>query len=1475
MPKRVLQIKDYSGGLNSYSDPRDLEENEFQVLDNAVVDEKGIIRVSGALEIKGNIDLGFSDYAEEFPIPGEGLYTFKSDYVVSDVNFNTALEPTNSSSEAWGVTSSVGDGTWAFNQLVTNTNGNSPNGVSGGMAINYLTYSAKGNYNHGSLSFQNLTLKENHTYTLTIRCISEKPWYYLGSNIPPRLRIYNDNQSLYYYPDLGFTSTSDATQTALLNDNLSNAFENSDGAGGFAVSDDPDALTWSSASNGDGSWTASDNDQGLVLDQIDASVPVGSSADHKTYNSFFGTTNTSGNMTNGFVLKVTGGAGATATPFTTKQYIKSNNITVVANTTYLLDAFYNAGAATQSVGIRIYNVSGSAVVSGASWDAGNTSSWRHFNATEENEVPTPLEFTTPVGCTSIRIEVGVANNGDDEFAYFAGFNMRKKMLELHYCKEEGIGSFLPFYNLPNSWGNESGGSVNDSPYIPSDGLNPAFSGIRRYKKVFSIPNNSGDSRWNISFEAGKWGGANQTGVGNIIVDSIDLVEMDEYGEQEDVGVDVIQSNKQGHLIFYHNYNGSNTSLKLLRYNKQNDIYEDSGSIFASSSGKTNYRMVNTNSGIFFTDSKFIDKNMYRYYYNQDSNNFILDSVNHSGPDITQLDTSSTFANISPDEEYDALTPYLTSNVANNNYISMMSDALFTQQSLFGMADIFGFGGHDNAQYLEFAGDSSLLDTINQYDGQTLALEHDVAFTSDSGFTDTNFTGFKYDTDASWDDNDWPYTKYITIDKAQLDDDTNTTDGLITNSRIAKIDINLSHFIAIGDGVNNMYKDYVPNMMIYVDVVGDTIADTDKRVNPNELSGNAKYIATVASYEVNPNNLTVGDGSMSYGLGYENQDVNDGWITVWGGGQTSDLTSAPAGTFTYNRWHWKTLKHNDETQAESNPYKASIYIDYDKAFLIEDGTSTNLVVNDSTGVNLQLRFVPKVSHSLDFWHRGRGASMTMENSWPSNRNDSNYTQTPAGILSEAWRIDDIKIQSYKSSGVNANLSTFYTNVGQDNIKMNVHFDTPSKGEADGWEDEWQVALTTVNKDGVESALGADSRRVSNTDITKSPDIDFVLLSTNSLLKKNKEIKGYMKSSRNPNYHLQFIIDCKKMEIYSSTSEQRRSPFISDNIAIFSLNSKDLLLPNEIDSYESQTGLDIEVGRNKENMKCLFKTAVVANNILYAGNVFQNGTHYPDRMIKSLTGKFSVLPSTNFIDVAIHDGDEIISLQFYKDKLLQFKRNKVYIINVSEDYEYLENTVENVGVAKECQVITTPYGIAWINQRGCYLYDGEKIENLIEGKLSYKSWKDSESSWSINEEKGASITYLNKDDKLLIYCTSDKDAAQLGGIEGFYTTIESYDYLSGLGYQYDFKNKSWNNITSFDETYQNEDIYDFTLEGKNRTSPTNQMITNFALDENGDSIAILKSSNAVVKWDDNPKQTSGYLDMQGYTQSSKKKLIEILE
>ena len=117
-------------------------------------------------------------------------------------------------------------------------------------------------------------------------------------------------------------------------------------------------------------------------------------------------------------------------------------------------------------------------------------------------------------------------------------------------------------------------------------------------------------------------------------------------------------------------------------------------------------------------------------------------------------------------------------------------------------------------------------------------------------------------------------------------------------------------------------------------------------------------------------------------------------------------------------------------------------------------------------------------------------------------------------------------------------------------------------------------------------------------------------------------------------------------------------------------------NEVDSYESQTLVSQNL--NKNQLTCDYKTAVVANNRLYVGNIKQNGEIFPDRMIKYPIGKYNILPKDNFIDVAINDGDEITALEYYKDKLLQFKKRKVFVINISGDYEFLEDTFNIVGV-----------------------------------------------------------------------------------------------------------------------------------------------------------------------------------------------------
>ena len=86
--------------------------------------------------------------------------------------------------------------------------------------------------------------------------------------------------------------------------------------------------------------------------------------------------------------------------------------------------------------------------------------------------------------------------------------------------------------------------------------------------------------------------------------------------------------------------------------------------------------------------------------------------------------------------------------------------------------------------------------------------------------------------------------------------------------------------------------------------------------------------------------------------------------------------------------------------------------------------------------------------------------------------------------------------------------------------------------------------------------------------------------------------------------------------------------------------------------------------------------------------QKGRIYGDRMIKSPIGKYNILPKSSFIDVAINDGDEITALAYYKDKLLQFKKRKLFIINISGDYEFLEDTFDNVGVNIQGSITKTP-------------------------------------------------------------------------------------------------------------------------------------------------------------------------------------------
>ena len=127
MAKKALVINKFSGGLNSYSDPRDIEDNEFQILDNACVDEQGIIRVSGAFNSSDSIyneQILPDDYDASYanlPIAGKGFYSFIIDSIGSPVFMNRFLKSNNTSNtSAWSVEEVNNDSTgWLFEQELT------------------------------------------------------------------------------------------------------------------------------------------------------------------------------------------------------------------------------------------------------------------------------------------------------------------------------------------------------------------------------------------------------------------------------------------------------------------------------------------------------------------------------------------------------------------------------------------------------------------------------------------------------------------------------------------------------------------------------------------------------------------------------------------------------------------------------------------------------------------------------------------------------------------------------------------------------------------------------------------------------------------------------------------------------------------------------------------------------------------------------------------------------------------------------------------------------------------------------------------------------------------------------------------------------------------------------------------------------------------------------------------------------------
>ena len=184
-----------------------------------------------------------------------------------------------------------------------------------------------------------------------------------------------------------------------------------------------------------------------------------------------------------------------------------------------------------------------------------------------------------------------------------------------------------------------------------------------------------------------------------------------------------------------------------------------------------------------------------------------------------------------------------------------------------------------------------------------------------------------------------------------------------------------------------------------------------------------------------------------------------------------------------------------------------------------------------------------------------------------------------------------------------------------------------------------------------------------------------------------------------------------------------------------------------TYESINGYS-----NDENIggDIKYKTAVIANDKCYIGNVKQNGTFYPDRIIVSPKGAYDVFPESNFIEGATSDGDPIVKLEYYGDRLFCFKEDSLQILNLSDEQEYVEETLSNYGVSSPCQVTKTDNGIAFVNRFGIHLHNGTELVNLTKDKINPFNFNptDLDRNGFFIDGSQSSIGYDKENNKLIL-------------------------------------------------------------------------------------------------------------------------------
>tara|TARA_R110002020_G_scaffold298499_1_gene514359 strand:+ start:7426 stop:10839 length:3414 start_codon:yes stop_codon:yes gene_type:complete len=124
-----------------------------------------------------------------------------------------------------------------------------------------------------------------------------------------------------------------------------------------------------------------------------------------------------------------------------------------------------------------------------------------------------------------------------------------------------------------------------------------------------------------------------------------------------------------------------------------------------------------------------------------------------------------------------------------------------------------------------------------------------------------------------------------------------------------------------------------------------------------------------------------------------------------------------------------------------------------------------------------------------------------------------------------------------------------------------------------------------------------------------------------------------------------------------------------------------------------------------------------------------------ILKGAVSKPAGFPDNQYIDLEF-GGDEIINMVSSGDRLFVFSKQKLSIINVAQDMEFLEASMPHMGVKSDTgrNVCKVGEGVAWINGTGVYFFDGEQVIPISGDKISTLSITESDCAIGYDANRG---------------------------------------------------------------------------------------------------------------------------------------------